>query len=583
LFRLRRVLALVFPDLACGLAGGGGVSGLGVVLGSPEGGEAGAEVADGKAIVWAVDMQARARGVRPGMRVSEAMARAAGLGFAEVAPSALVGALGAAAEIALGFGTPVEVSWPDTVFVDVTGSAHLFGGEEALADALVARASTLLEVPISVGVAIADGPFVARALARERGRGSAHASASSLDAASTVGPLPVAVLDAELAARSVPNAEWTPPSEREAPSIATTFAGFGVRTLGALAALDRAQLAARLAPLVGPVVGLGRVAEVLRWIDGVDPRPLVPFEPAAVLVDRMTFEDGVETSQQLIFALRGMLSRLSARLTGRRQATSRIDVTLHYDRSILRLTEAPRRGLDALAEQAPEDRLTTLLPAPLAYTEELFRATKAKLEARALRAPCVAVEVTLSRIVAAPVVQLDLARDVRVHPEALPALLSELSAELGEERVGTLVTVDDHRPERRSRLEWGPSSESSAVGAKRRRRAARRASPSAEQLRLFGPEPTRVLPAPLRLAGPPREGERLMVDGEAFVVRKVEFDRRIDAVTWWTEDSPSRDYLAVELAAARAQERRGVEPPSTVAWVFVDRRTGETFLHGFWE
>jgi protein ImuB len=569
---MRRVLALVFPDLACGLAGGGGASGLGVVLGSSES-EVGAEVADGKAIVWAVDMRALARGVRPGMRVAEAMARAAGLGFAEVAASAVVRALGAAAEIALGFGTPVEVSWPDAVLVDVTGSAHLFGGEESLVDALVARVSTLLEVPISVGVAIAGGPFVARALAREGGRVIAPTSGPSAAVAS----LPLGVLDLELAARSVPNAEWAPPLDRQGPSIAATFAGFGVRTLGALAALDRAQLAARLAP----VSGADRVADVLRWVDGIDPRPLVPFEPAPVLVDRMAFEDGVETSQQLVFALRGMMSRLSARLTGRRQATSRIDVILHYDRSILRLAEA-HRDLEP-----PEDRLTTLLPAPLSYTEELFRAVKAKLEARVLRAPCVAVELTLSRIVAAPVVQLDLARDVRVHPEALPALLSELSAELGEERVGTLVTVDDHRPERRSRLEWGPSSESASAVKRRRaepRRPARRAS-SDEQLRLFGPEPTRVLPAPLRLAGPPREGERLVIDGEAFVVRKVSFERRIDAVSWWTEDSPSRDYLAVELAAsgARAPQRRGEEAPSTVAWVFVDRRTGESFLHGFWE
>jgi protein ImuB len=439
------------------------------------------------------------------------------------------------------------------VFVDVTGSAHLFGGEEALADALVARVGQLHEqlAPITVGVAIAAGPFMARASAKEGAQEN----------------LPLEVIEAELAARSVPNAEWSPSLdrafERKGPSIAATFAGFGVRTIGALAKLDRAQLAARLTP----GVGADRVQDVLCWIDGVDPRPLVPFEPALVLVDRMAFEDGVETSQQLVFALRGMMSRLSARLTGRRQATSRIDVILHYDRSILRL---------AGEEREFEERLTTLLPAPLSYTEELFRAVKAKLEAQVLRAPCVAVEVTLSHIVEAPVVQLDLARDVRVHPEALPALLSELSAELGEERVGTLGVVDDHRPERRSRLEWVPSVESR--GASRRRRAPPRRLTRREpmQLPLFGPEPTRILPEPLRLAGPPREGERLVVDGEVFVVRKVSFDRRIDAVTWWTEDSPRRDYLAVELAAARAQT-------STVAWVFVARRTGETFLHGFWE
>ena len=60
---------------------------------------------------------------------------------------------------------------------------------------------------------------------------------------------------------------------------------------------------------------------------------------------------------------------------------------------------------------------------------------------------------------------------------------------------------------------------------------------------------------------------------------------------WWTKGVVHRDYLRVTLAEVRDSFKRGslfgsVESTgdgSAEAWVFVDRRTGETFLHGWWE
>jgi protein ImuB len=339
----------------------------------------------------------------------------------------------------------------------------------------------------------------------------------------------------------------------------------------------------------------------MRWLQGYDPRPLVPFSPAVVLTDKMVFEDGVETAPQLVFAIRGMISRLSSRLTGRRQATNRIDIVLHYDKTMARFSaaEASARAsnwrVSNLVEDVTRVALSVDLPAPLSSTEDLFRAIKAKVETLSLLAPCVALDLSLSRLMEAPALQLDLSRASRVSPEALPALLSELSAELGAERVGMLKLEDDHRPEHGARLEW------SNVLSENRARTARRASVKAQtDLKFSVPkpeEPSRLLPTPVALGpfGATRDGSKrgssnflksggtLVIDSETFTIRSVQFDRRMDSVVWWTKVSPSRDYLRVELELPASTKRSAESAATILAWIYIDRKTGEAFLHGFWE
>ncbi len=60
----------------------------------------------------------------------------------------------------------------------------------------------------------------------------------------------------------------------------------------------------------------------------------------------------------------------------------------------------------------------------------------------------------------------------------------------------------------------------------------------------------------------------------------MQFDRRLDTIAWWTTSAASRDYLRVTLREAG----RPSEPRATaLAWIFLDRKTGELFLQGFWE
>lgn len=528
-----RVAAIVLPRLACELVLADRAPSrapLAVVFSEED------EEPSAAAEVGAVCERARAAGIRPGMRVAEAMARAADLRFEHLAPRALVRALGSVAEVAMEFGVTVSISLHapplDTVWVDVTGAAHLFGGEAALLDAMEARVDVLGH---RARVAIAGGPNLARSFAR-------FAHHEGVPRVSPPGQDKAAVLRLPLSALPLPE------------GLRAYFNRLGVRTVAELAKLDRAQLVSRLEAFTkAEHRSMPPPFELLAWLEGEDPRPLVPYAPPEVLVEEVGFDDGVETAPQLVFALRGAVSKLSARLVGRRQATGRIDMEIAYDRAIFRLTPSGAIGAE------PTERLFVDLPAPLSHTDDLFRAVKAKIERVELAAPAVRITMALSRIARAPEIQLDLSRDVSVSPDALPALLSELSAEIGTERVGVLSVVDDHRPERRTRL----------VGVTAAK--IEQASPSD---RLEPGEPVRLLPAPLVLSSRPLTvGEAVLIGRDTFLVEGIVFDRRMDSLAWWSNEPCSRDYFRVELAG----------PSQAQGWVYVDRVTGETCLQGWWE
>ncbi|MFO0619722.1 MAG: DNA polymerase Y family protein, partial [Polyangiaceae bacterium] len=175
------------------------------------------------------------------------------------------------------------------------------------------------------------------------------------------------------------------------------------------------------------------------------------------------------------------------------------------------------------------------------------------------------------RIVDAPHVQLDLSRDEAVRPDALPALLAELSADIGDENVGVLAIVDTHRPEARSKL-----SAPAGVSTGKPRRAA---------LEEDSREPTRLLPAPIPLCsgkeGSIAIGSTVFVGHATFEIVRVAFDRRLDGIEWWSRSGVSRDYVNVWLAplSGRPADGRSIAE----GWAYVDRATGEVFLHGLWE
>src|ERR1700742_1037604 len=83
-----------------------------------------------KRVVLSADIAARRMGLRPGMSVSQAQALVAELVIMDAQPSADVAALDKLAGWALRRYSPlIAVDPPDCLMLDITGVAHLFGGE----------------------------------------------------------------------------------------------------------------------------------------------------------------------------------------------------------------------------------------------------------------------------------------------------------------------------------------------------------------------------------------------------------------------------------------------------------------------
>lgn len=615
---MRRVAAIVLPELACELARRrADVSGpLGVIID----GQGVDEATLATAVLDVVDSEARQLGVRPGQKVVEAAALVAHLAVHRVSLVEIEAALGQVAEVALAFGATVATRlaeeggsarrrepWDaplDTVWVDITGSAHLVGGEDALLEQLCERVQALGHRPHA---AIAGGPRIAQALARwsrsakapppRRARGSKD-GVTEIAPRRIPGRFPIAA-DGQGAIAMAPLPVQALPVE---PEVARFLGQLGVITVGDLARLPSASVAPRLG---------ARAAEVMALVRGCDDAPLCAYQPPRELVEEAQFEEGVENTESLLFVLRGMTSRMGMRLASRGESCARMELTIEYDRSIARLRQAER----GKGEGDPSLKLVIELPSPLADPADLLRTLRAKLERTELAAPAVGIRLMLSQITEARRVQLDLSRDVAVDPERLPALLAELSAEIGPDRIGTLEIVDAHRPESRSRLVPAGSARSGASGA--------RAS-SASPQKLAGPgeaaagetasgetalgEPTRILPAPVSI-GRVQKGAVVVIDGHEYVIERLRFEMRLHAVEWWTTSPVARDYARAWLVAKPAAQRPGLKgrrPPGITgsggsagltgaddasggarpcgeAWLYVDRATGEGFLQGWSE
>jgi protein ImuB len=493
----RRVAAIVLPRLLCELATPLASTRqvqrpFGVVLLAPH--QTNDEPLSERTLLDAVDESARRLGLREGLSVAEAHAFVATLEVRLVSQKQVHDALARVAEAALGFSPSVAIQAPEAVHLDVTGAAHLAGGELPLIEALRDQVEQLGHF---ARIAVAGGPRIAEAVARH-----------GLDPLQVIEPghdghslqaLPVSALPIDDA-----TACW--------------LMRVGVVTIKDLSRLPRSQVAARLG---------NRASEVLMLASGHDPAPLHRYEPPSTLYEEASWDEGIEQQSALLFVLNRLTTRLATRLQGRGQALRAMLLTLEHDHAIARL-----RGVDETASTRIE------LPAPIDRAEDLLRTLRARLEQIELLAPVVGIRLEVPVIVRAPRIQLDLSRDVTASPDALPVLLAELAAEIGPDRIGTLALVDAHRPEARSSLLPASCAPSAAT------------TPSVS----FGADVTRLLPTPIPLGRTKLTPGRLLVIDRLppLEVRSVRFDARLDDIEWWTSNPCSRDYFRLWLRGGKS-------------------------------
>ena len=120
-------------------------------------------------MIAAVDAMAAQSGLYPGMPVAQAQALVPDLTVVEARPEDDAAALRRLAGWCLRYAPLAAAAPPDGVWIDVTGSAHLQGGETRLLRDLVSR---LLAQGFAARAAVADTPGAAHAMARFGGAGN---------------------------------------------------------------------------------------------------------------------------------------------------------------------------------------------------------------------------------------------------------------------------------------------------------------------------------------------------------------------------------------------------------------------------
>jgi len=312
-------------------------------------------IADGQRLVIAAACrQARALGIAPGQPLAQAQAMVKGLDIRPADPLGDEALVARIADHAARRWTPLAAAdLPDGLWLDITGAAHLLGGEARLAAAMQRR---LARAGLTTRIAIADCYGAAHGLARW-GK-DAVAIVPSGEQAQAVASLPVAAL-------------------RIGAEIEERLTRLGIERIGELLAMPRAPLARRF--------GMTLVAR-LDQATGRAAEPVAALVPSEIPAAHRRFAEPIASAEAIAHAIVGLCNALVLRLTeaglGARRlrlAVERIDGTVQPlilgmaratrdARHLRRLLDArietidPGFGIDALV-------LSAIAAEPLAATQ----------------------------------------------------------------------------------------------------------------------------------------------------------------------------------------------------------------------
>ncbi|MDT7953133.1 MAG: DNA polymerase Y family protein [Acetobacteraceae bacterium] len=244
-------------------------------------------------VIEAVDPAAAAAGLRPAMAVAHAMAVVPNLHVLEADPADDEAALERLARWCQRVTPLAAPDTPDGIWLDMTGCAHFWGGEQALLDDLVAR---LAQDGITARAAIADTPGAAHALARHGGAPT-HIVPPGAQA-DTIAPLPVAAL-------------------RLPDDMVATLRRLGFEQVEALARVPRALITRRFGPLPG---------RRLDQAQGRVPEPLQPLAHETPLQHRIAFLEPLLTADALGAATACLLDPVCAAMERAHLGARRVDL-----------------------------------------------------------------------------------------------------------------------------------------------------------------------------------------------------------------------------------------------------------------
>lgn len=530
----RRILSLWFPRLAADRVRrrrGDTLPGPLAVVGD----QAGAQV------LVSLSPEAEAAGLAPGQPLRDATAICPALLTVPADPAGEAQFLASLRRWAGRFSPWVAEEPPAGLMIDLTGVAHLYGGENGLL-ALVAEDCEAMG--LTVRAAIADTPGAAWGLARYAWAGVAAEAAPvrSGDA-----------IDQEARAtrsRAAKRRGWerggSPPRPAAAREAGTATVAAPGRQCEALAGLPLAALrlpgdtVERLMRLglrrVGDLMGLPRAglarrfgADTLRRLDqamGLEPEPLSPVRPPMHFAVRLTLPDPIGLRSDVEAALDRLLPPFCDKLRTKGRGVRRVQFqAFRADGGVATVEVGLARAADS------PDRIRPLLHLKLDQIDAGFGIDCLRLEALATEAVSAyqhrgQIDVTAN----ARTAQGAAARSA----QALEDLIGRLGARLGTEAVLRLHPAESHVPAKSAQL---------LMAAWSAPHAEPWPAPTAPRpLALFRPEPVETPESPdlpTRFRWRRRE----------FALRMAVGPERLQP-EWWLEDPDwrggARDYWRVE-------------------------------------
>jgi protein ImuB len=497
-------------------------------------------------ILAAVDARAEASGLEPGLGLAEARALVPELMIDPHDPEADAALLDALATACDRYTPLVALDPPDGLFLDVTGCAHLFGGEAGLRDDLLAR---LGRAGLAARAAIAGTPGAAWAMARY---GETPVLADA-DISQALAPLPVEAL-------------------RLAPETARSLASLGLRTIAQLADQPRASLAARFGPLL-----LRRLDQAM----GAEDEPITPRRAMPLLMVERRLAEPVFQWDVVAAYLARLADVLEDRLEARGEGARRLVLALFHADGAVSGTEIATTGpvrdpariaavfapkLDALTAARQIDSGIDLIRL-MAFETGPLTARQGDLDGHGAAEADLArlVDVLSARLGAAAVTRL-VAGDSHIPEFAGAAMPAHTQSQGGRANSGKVGTGFDSFRSRQlaplaaARARPPAGAPSRANGGQMQSQsggATAAALDLAEEAGVYtsAPEPPE---RPLRLFARPEPIETVagVPDGPpvrfrwrklAFVVARAEGPERI-AAEWWHGGAigPTRDYFRVE-------------------------------------
>jgi protein ImuB len=254
--------------------------------------------AAGRRLLAAVNSAAAVAGLAPGMPLADALSFLPSLATALAEPTEDAAALRRLAEWCGRYSPWTAPDGTDGVRIEITGSAHLWGGEEALAADLINR---LDRRGVAGRIAIADTLGAAWAVARFTETPERIAILPPGEQRTVLAPLPVEAL-------------------RLDPPTAQGLRRVGLKRVGDLYAMPRDALAQRFGEIV---------AEALdRALDNL-PEPLSPLGEVPSRRARLSFAEPITEPADLMLATERLITDLLGRLAREGMGARRLDLGFH--------------------------------------------------------------------------------------------------------------------------------------------------------------------------------------------------------------------------------------------------------------